>query len=153
MRPAMAPPLPPEARNARDGGVASLVVLAAVATAVGWGATLWLAPRVEQAPYVYGAAAGVLLAFAAAWTNRRLKLGFLSHLAEQVTLVLVPPLALIFLVLGTIFGRPRHAHRGRGDGGGGRPRAGRPEGAAAAGPHPRGRRRRRCGSRPSWCSC
>jgi TRAP-type mannitol/chloroaromatic compound transport system permease large subunit len=32
-----------------------------------------------------------------------LKLGLLSRLAEQVTFVLIPPLVLIFLVLGTIF--------------------------------------------------
>ena len=32
-----------------------------------------------------------------------LKLGLLSRIAERVTFVLIPPLALIFLVLGTIF--------------------------------------------------
>ena len=31
------------------------------------------------------------------------KLGLLSRLAERVTFVLIPPLVLIFLVLGTIF--------------------------------------------------
>jgi TRAP-type mannitol/chloroaromatic compound transport system permease large subunit len=31
------------------------------------------------------------------------RLGLLSRLAEQVTFVLIPPLVLIFLVLGTIF--------------------------------------------------
>jgi TRAP-type mannitol/chloroaromatic compound transport system permease large subunit len=31
------------------------------------------------------------------------KLGLLSRMAERVTFVLIPPLALIFLVLGTIF--------------------------------------------------
>ena len=35
--------------------------------------------------------------------NRVLKLGLLSRMAERVTFVLIPPLALIFLVLGTIF--------------------------------------------------
>lgn len=35
--------------------------------------------------------------------NRRMKLGLLSKMAEKVVFVLVPPLALIFLVLGTIF--------------------------------------------------
>ena len=37
------------------------------------------------------------------WSTRSLKLGLLSRLAEQVTFVLIPPLVLIFLVLGTIF--------------------------------------------------
>ena len=32
-----------------------------------------------------------------------MKLKLLSHMAERVTFVLIPPLALIFLVLGTIF--------------------------------------------------
>ena len=35
--------------------------------------------------------------------NRVLKLGLLSRMAERVTFVLIPPLGLIFLVLGTIF--------------------------------------------------
>jgi hypothetical protein len=45
----------------------------------------------------------VAFAFLVALANRILKLGLLSRLAEQVVFVLVPPLALIFLVLGTIF--------------------------------------------------
>jgi TRAP-type mannitol/chloroaromatic compound transport system permease large subunit len=43
------------------------------------------------------------LALAFAIVNRLLKIGLLSRLAEQVTFVLIPPLVLIFLVLGTIF--------------------------------------------------
>ncbi len=43
------------------------------------------------------------VAFLIASANRLLKLGLLSRLAERVTFVLIPPLALIFLVLGTIF--------------------------------------------------
>ncbi len=46
---------------------------------------------------------GVGMAFVAALLNKLLRLGLLSKLAEQVTFVLIPPLALIFLVLGTIF--------------------------------------------------
>jgi TRAP-type mannitol/chloroaromatic compound transport system permease large subunit len=45
----------------------------------------------------------VALSFFIALTNRVLKLGLLSKMAEEVTFVMVPPLALIFLVLGTIF--------------------------------------------------
>ncbi len=47
--------------------------------------------------------ATVALAFVVAVINRVLRLGLLSRLAEQVIFVMVPPLALIFLVLGTIF--------------------------------------------------
>ena len=44
-----------------------------------------------------------LLALGLAIINRVARLGLLSRLAEQVTFVLIPPLVLIFLVLGTIF--------------------------------------------------
>ena len=46
---------------------------------------------------------GVGSAFVLAVVNKVLKLGLLSRMAERVTFVLIPPLALIFLVLGTIF--------------------------------------------------
>jgi len=42
-------------------------------------------------------------AFVLAVANRVLKLRLLSKMAERVTFVLIPPLSLIFLVLGTIF--------------------------------------------------
>jgi TRAP-type mannitol/chloroaromatic compound transport system permease large subunit len=47
--------------------------------------------------------ATVSLCFVAAVINRILRLKLLSKLAEQVVFVMVPPLGLIFLVLGTIF--------------------------------------------------
>jgi TRAP-type mannitol/chloroaromatic compound transport system permease large subunit len=46
---------------------------------------------------------GVVVAFAIATINRLFRLNLLSRITEQVVFVLVPPLALIFLVLGTIF--------------------------------------------------
>jgi TRAP-type mannitol/chloroaromatic compound transport system permease large subunit len=46
---------------------------------------------------------GVAIAFAIAVLNKLLRLKLLSSLSEQVIFVMVPPLALIFLVLGTIF--------------------------------------------------
>jgi TRAP-type mannitol/chloroaromatic compound transport system permease large subunit len=46
---------------------------------------------------------GVSIAFAIAVINRVARLKLLSAMAEQVIFVMVPPLALIFLVLGTIF--------------------------------------------------
>jgi GntP family gluconate:H+ symporter len=48
-------------------------------------------------------AVGIGTAFFLAVVNKLLKLGLLSKIAERVTFVLIPPLALIFLVLGTIF--------------------------------------------------
>ena len=44
-----------------------------------------------------------LVALSLAIVNRVTGMGLLSKLAEQVTFVLMPPLILIFLVLGTIF--------------------------------------------------
>ena len=52
---------------------------------------------------VLSTAVGVGVAFAASVVNHFFKLGLLSRMAERVTFVLIPPLALIFLVLGTIF--------------------------------------------------
>jgi tripartite ATP-independent transporter DctM subunit len=52
---------------------------------------------------VVATSVGVAVAFSAAVLNHLLKLGMLSRIAERVTFVLIPPLALIFLVLGTIF--------------------------------------------------
>jgi GntP family gluconate:H+ symporter len=47
--------------------------------------------------------AGVMLAFVIASINKVTRMGLLSRMAERVTFVLIPPLLLIFLVLGTIF--------------------------------------------------
>jgi tripartite ATP-independent transporter DctM subunit len=52
---------------------------------------------------VYAATFGIVMTFVMALANRQLKLGLLSKMAERVVFVMVPPLALIFLVLGTIF--------------------------------------------------
>ena len=52
---------------------------------------------------VIATSVGIGVAFFAAVINKLLKLGLLSQIAERVTFVLIPPLALIFLVLGTIF--------------------------------------------------
>ncbi len=56
-----------------------------------------------QAAVIAAFFGGVLVAYATALVNHYLKLGLLSRLAEQFIIVLIPPLALIFLVLGTIF--------------------------------------------------
>jgi len=52
---------------------------------------------------IWSGVVAVIFAYAAAVANRVLKLKLLSRLATQVITVLVPPLTLIFLVLGTIF--------------------------------------------------
>jgi TRAP-type mannitol/chloroaromatic compound transport system permease large subunit len=118
-RPKMVPALPLEARTIRedDGatGLPSLLALTIVSTTaaitlgknwervVGW----WTDGRVTTAAtdetIVVSLCAGVLLAFVIALVNKVTRLGLLSRMAERVTFVLIPPLLLIFLVLGTIF--------------------------------------------------
>jgi TRAP-type mannitol/chloroaromatic compound transport system permease large subunit len=111
-KPAWVPALPFEARVLRqpDGssGTWSFVVLAALSTAA---AILfdrfYYVPAYPEAMLderlVLAAGAGAGFALVCALVSRFFKLGLLSRLAEQVVFVLVPPLGLIFLVLGTIF--------------------------------------------------
>lgn len=110
-KPHHVPALPLEARNLRqpngDSGVLSLLALVAGTVVVSylfslaWGASH---PQLKSDELgIYAASAGIALAFLFALANRKFKLGLLSVMAERVVFVLVPPLALIFLVLGTIF--------------------------------------------------
>jgi TRAP-type mannitol/chloroaromatic compound transport system permease large subunit len=102
INPKAGPPLPPEARTL-GAGVTSLFVMVGLSVLVGIGATMAFKPIVEQAPEVYGASVAVVFALSVAISNKKFNLKVLSYLAERVIMVLVPPLALIFLVLGTIF--------------------------------------------------
>jgi TRAP-type mannitol/chloroaromatic compound transport system permease large subunit len=108
--PKAAPGLPAEAvgfREPKGGrGLISLGVLAIAS--VGFG---WLMMRHSDSHgadfVVLSMFFGILFAFGIAvvnWlTNRFIGFRFLSHMAQQTTFVMVPPLFLIFLVLGTIF--------------------------------------------------
>ena len=118
-KPQMAPALPLEARTIREDngktGLPSLLVLTVITTAsavmlgtnyakvVSW----WTGTQVDTVPtdetIVVSMCAGVLLAFVIALINKVTGMGLLSRMAERVTFVLIPPLLLIFLVLGTIF--------------------------------------------------
>ncbi|HZF33625.1 MAG TPA: TRAP transporter large permease subunit [Candidatus Angelobacter sp.] len=101
VRPKSAPALPVESRTLGPG-IISLLVTAVVCGAIGYGIYFVLADQV-QGSEMAGFFGGVLVAYAAALANHYLKLGLLSRLAQQFIIVLIPPLALIFLVLGTIF--------------------------------------------------
>ncbi len=108
IRPQWVPALPPQARTIREddgtSGLRSLVVLTAlsVLAAVGFAKL-----RPDSVPFdellVASMCVGVGVAFVASVVNQVTKLGLLSRMAERVTFVLIPPLALIFLVLATIF--------------------------------------------------
>ena len=117
-KPAMVPALPPEARIYREAngksGHVSLMFLLILCTVVGyaWASAhdsimmAWL-ERTQEAPgdevVIMSMTVASLSALALAIVNRVTGMGLLSKLAEQVTFVLMPPLILIFLVLGTIF--------------------------------------------------
>ncbi len=102
LQPTRAPALPIEARTLGNG-VTSLFVILVVSVALGVLGWQLLKPHVVQGAGIWGAAIAASLAYATALIDQRLKLGQLSRLAQQVIIVLIPPLALIFLVLGTIF--------------------------------------------------
>lgn len=118
-QPKTVPALPLEARVFREpngsSGTPSLLVLTIISTVaavflgknypqvVSWfkGEEVTSVPTDET--IVVALVAGVGLAFVLAVINKVLRLGLFSRMAERVTFVLIPPLFLIFLVLGTIF--------------------------------------------------
>ena len=118
VKPSWVPALPPEARVYREANGASghrsllfLLVLCALAGVV-WAQfhdslmKQWTGRTMDahsDEVVIMSMTISSLLALALALVNRRTGLGLLSQLAEQVTFVLIPPLVLIFLVLGTIF--------------------------------------------------
>lgn len=108
------PALPEESCNLRepngDSGMRSFLVIFAAAVATGYVAFQHLTTAPEggvavatDAALVGAIGAGIGLAFTLAVINRVFKLGLISVLSESVVFVLIPPLALIFLVLGTIY--------------------------------------------------
>jgi tripartite ATP-independent transporter DctM subunit len=108
--PDAAPGLPADAVGYREDtgnrGLGSLAALFAASALFGW--LMMRNSTTHGADYVVLVMFfGMLFAFAVAVVNwacdRFVHVRFLSHLAQQVTFVMVPPLFLIFLVLGTIF--------------------------------------------------
>jgi TRAP-type mannitol/chloroaromatic compound transport system permease large subunit len=117
-KPAMVPALPPEALMFKEdngkSGHRSLLVLVFICAAVGYAwskvhnqlLTQWLeraTPSPGDEMVILSLTLASLTGLALAILNKITKLHLLSRLAEQVTFVLMPPLILIFLVLGTIF--------------------------------------------------
>ncbi|MBW7834022.1 MAG: TRAP transporter large permease subunit [Simplicispira suum] len=118
-KPKWVPALPAEARTIREdngnSGLPSLLLL----TLVSVGASLYFAHHIadvhtwwtgeevtkvaKDETIVVSMCVGVGLAFVLSMLNKITGLGLLSRMAERVTFVLIPPLLLIFLVLGTIF--------------------------------------------------
>jgi TRAP-type mannitol/chloroaromatic compound transport system permease large subunit len=109
-RPGWAPALPLEARTFREpsgsSGTPSLIVLTVIAVISSVAFAQYHYPQPDpplDELLVLATAVGVGVAFVTSVVNHVFKLGLFSRMAERVTFVLIPPLALIFLVLGTIF--------------------------------------------------
>jgi TRAP-type mannitol/chloroaromatic compound transport system permease large subunit len=118
VRPKWVPALPPEARiyNQPNGssGHRSLLFLLAIS----FGASLiwaeihesvvnpWMG-RLNPAPsdetFILSLTFGAFVAFGLAVASKVFNIGLFSRLTERFVFVLIPPLVLIFLVLGTIF--------------------------------------------------
>jgi TRAP-type mannitol/chloroaromatic compound transport system permease large subunit len=109
LRPSSAPAIPETARSFREPtgapGTRSLSVLMLIAVTVAFvfGETVIsdkapIDERIVMMVLVWGS-----VAFIIALLNKIFRLQLLSQIAERVTFVMIPPLALIFLVLGTIF--------------------------------------------------
>jgi len=100
--PQKVPALPASARRL-TGSLLPVLVIAVAAVAVAIAAYWYLSSRLQNGAGIWAAAIAVILAYTFAVLDERLNFGLLSKLAQRVVIVLVPPLALIFLVLGTIF--------------------------------------------------
>ncbi|MBN9445670.1 MAG: TRAP transporter large permease subunit [Bosea sp.] len=106
--PKRAPGLPPEAQTLRDADGKtrrfSLLVVTLICFAVAYAYMKLFTKLNAGADFVIlTMSIMVAVAFVIALANKILKLNLLSRMTEQVIFVMVPPLALIFLVLGTIF--------------------------------------------------
>jgi TRAP-type mannitol/chloroaromatic compound transport system permease large subunit len=106
--PNRAPGLPPEAQTLRDADGQtrrrSLLVITIIAFGLAY-AYMKMYTKVQAGAdfVILTMSIAVGVAFVIAIVNKLLGLNLLSRMTEQVIFVMVPPLALIFLVLGTIF--------------------------------------------------
>ena len=122
-KPKWVPALPIEARtfkrtNSGNSGAQSLLVVLVLALAVFYAFLTYSTRGVSETHKVFGAdtieesfnranivalSVAIVVVYALAKFDQILKIGILSDMAQRVVFVLVPPLALIFLVLGTVF--------------------------------------------------
>ena len=103
LRPNSMPALPKEARTL-GSGVMSFFVAMGLGIAVFVAAQHWLAGTgAAKNAGILAASIAVIFVYLMALIDKATGLNRMSHLTQQVIIVLIPPLALIFLVLGTIF--------------------------------------------------
>jgi TRAP-type mannitol/chloroaromatic compound transport system permease large subunit len=102
LRPQWVPALPFEARTLGKG-VTSLIVALLAVMAIGYAAHVMLYATQGANADILGACVGIAAIYFYAVADKALNINLMSRLTQQVIMVLIPPLALIFLVLGTIF--------------------------------------------------
>ena len=102
LRPSFVPALPLEARTLGNG-VGSLAVALVAVVGIGYAAHVWLYETQGANADILGATIGIIAIYIYALIDKASGINTMSRLAQQVIMVLIPPLALIFLVLGTIF--------------------------------------------------
>jgi len=102
VRPKLVPALPLEAITVRESsgrtGYASLGLVVALSVGSGYALSAY-----DVLHPIWACALVGVVTYAVALADKYLKLNILSKLSRQVIIVMMPPLALIFLVLGTIF--------------------------------------------------
>jgi TRAP-type mannitol/chloroaromatic compound transport system permease large subunit len=119
IRPQWVPALPAEARTIREDNGSSGLPSLGILTLLSTGLAVYLGQNYARVvsyfkgeevltvatdeTIVVSLCVSVLFAFVIAVINKVTRAGLLSRMAERVTFVLIPPLLLIFLVLGTIF--------------------------------------------------
>jgi tripartite ATP-independent transporter DctM subunit len=84
-------------------GITSLMIALAAMLAIGYAAHVYLYAAWGTNADILGAVVGVAVIYSYTLADKMLGLNTMSRLAQQVIMVLFPPLTLIFLVLGTIF--------------------------------------------------
>jgi len=102
VRPERVPALPSAARTV-SGGPLSVLLLTAAAVLATAGLQFLMNSRGIEGAAIWSPTVVVLMTYGFAFLDQRLDLGFLTALAHRVVFAMVPPLSLIFLVLGTIF--------------------------------------------------
>lgn len=102
VKPSAAPALPLASRTLGTGAW-QLILLLIFGGLLGMAFWYVLGGRIENGAGIWAATLATLVLYAMAVLDRALNINLLKNLTRQVIIVLIPPLALIFLVLGTIF--------------------------------------------------
>ncbi|MEL6877582.1 MAG: TRAP transporter large permease subunit [Pseudomonadota bacterium] len=97
------PALPEEAREFEGGILSLILVVAASSVAYALLKAYGFTGLRDEVRIVWSATLAACLALGLCLADRRLGIGLISDLAQSVIVSLLPPLALIMLVLGTIF--------------------------------------------------